>query len=84
MLHYNVKYFISGPRAPIIIKVESISSDSLNITWLPPSKPNGPITHYKINVTRNYLRATTSADHNYCNDDCKYKLYARVYYYHLI
>ena len=32
---------------------EAASSTSVNVTWSPPSMPNGIITHYQVTYTRN-------------------------------
>ena len=32
---------------------EVTSSTSVDVTWNPPSMPNGIITHYEVNYTRN-------------------------------
>ena len=46
-----------APSAPTNVKVVAVSSSRLDITWQPPSDPNGVITGYNITwrMTRNDL-----------------------------
>nr|WML96173.1 insulin receptor [Colaphellus bowringi] len=47
----EIQYFRtlpSMPSSPVNLNVFSTSSDSLRITWAPPSYPNGQITHYIV------------------------------------
>lgn len=40
--------FITVPGPPAAIKAAALSKDSILISWLPPEKPNGRITHYTV------------------------------------
>ncbi|XP_056645512.1 insulin-like receptor [Diorhabda sublineata] len=67
----SIQYFRTLPAMPMqpgYLGVISNSSDSLIITWDPPSVPNGPITHYIVTGKRHY-DVNYSKDHNYCNDN---------------
>ena len=37
--------------APRFLKISSISNTSLLLTWEPPDKPNGIITHYQVDYS---------------------------------
>ena len=39
--------------APLAVVAEAASSTSVNVTWSPPSMPNGIITRYQVTYTRN-------------------------------
>ncbi|CAG9855077.1 unnamed protein product [Phyllotreta striolata] len=59
------------PQEPIITSV-SATENTMTITWQRPWKPNGPITHYKINVTKKFEKPiNSSTDINHCNDEGK-------------
>lgn len=40
--------FLTVPGPPAAIKAAALSKDSILISWLPPEKPNGRITHYTV------------------------------------
>ncbi|XP_050497330.1 insulin-like receptor [Diabrotica virgifera virgifera] len=66
----EIQYFRTLPSMPLPpsnLNVISNASDSLYITWGPPSRPNGPITHYEI---RKKIRDDQSynQEHDYCSD----------------
>ena len=44
---------MTAPSAPLAVVAEAASSTSFNVTWSPPSMPNGIITHYQVTYTRN-------------------------------
>ena len=43
----------TAPSAPLAVVAEAASSTSVNVTWSPPSMPNGIIRHYQVTYTRN-------------------------------
>ncbi|KAJ8938066.1 hypothetical protein NQ318_014547 [Aromia moschata] len=62
---HRVKFMPSSPQN---LQVNSNSSDSLKITWLPPARPNGNITHYIISGKKHSNGDMYSKDRNYCKD----------------
>ena len=43
----------TAPSAPLAVVAEAASPTSVNVTWSPPSMPNGIIRHYQVTYTRN-------------------------------
>ncbi|KAJ8986209.1 hypothetical protein NQ317_009915, partial [Molorchus minor] len=67
----DIQYFTtkpSMPSSPTNLQVISNSSDSLKITWGPPARPNGNITHYIISGKKHSNGDTYSKDRDYCKD----------------
>ena len=58
-IHVIVIIAPSGP--PINITLVSVSTSSINITWLPPDPldANGVITGYRVLFTRTEIKETT-------------------------
>lgn len=44
---FMVKIF-AAPGPPAAVKVIATSVTSLAVSWLPPSRPNGPILYYTV------------------------------------
>ncbi|CAH2050646.1 unnamed protein product, partial [Iphiclides podalirius] len=59
-----------SPSPPLGLSVELRSAHSVQISWQPPSMPNGTISIYHVEIQANsYNRATILADNlNYCNN----------------
>lgn len=57
------------PSAPVGLSVEP-STDSVNIRWLPPTRPNGTIALYHVEVKANSYnrRQILAGNANYCNN----------------
>ena len=47
------------PSAPLAVVAEAASSTSVNVTWSPPSMPNGIIRRYQVTYTRNDVMDAT-------------------------
>ena len=45
--------YFDTASAPLAVVAEAASSTSVNVTWSPPSMPNGIITRYQVTYTRN-------------------------------
>lgn len=39
---------VTAPGPPAAVKVIATSVTSLAVSWLPPSRPNGPILYYTV------------------------------------
>ncbi len=50
-----VRTNITNPSAVVNLTAEAISSTEIRVTWNPPTKPNGPISHYVVY----YLKGST-------------------------
>ena len=59
---------ISVPTVPVNLKVRAVLNGSLYVTWDPPSKPNGNVTHYKVYWRRRSLNSEPVYKRNYCNE----------------
>lgn len=44
----NFRRFTPVPGPPSSIKAAALTGESILISWLPPKKPNGKITHYTV------------------------------------
>lgn len=49
--NFYIYVFIAPSSPPRRVVVVPISSRSLQVSWQPPSTPNGQITEYHINIT---------------------------------
>lgn len=59
----NILYFsylFSAPEAPIAIKALVMSSESILISWRPPSQPNGVISQYTVYTKADNAEEPTS------------------------
>lgn len=51
-------YFETAPDTPSMpreLKGDAISHEAISMNWLPPSKPNGKIVHYILNIKKHTL-----------------------------
>lgn len=45
---YAIISFCAVPGSPAAVKVVATSVTSLAVSWLPPSRPNGPLLYYTV------------------------------------
>ncbi len=55
-----VRTNITNPSAVVNLTAEAISTTEIRVTWNPPTKPNGPISHYVVF----YAKGSTSQTGN--------------------
>lgn len=48
--------------------VQALSPNELKVTWLPPNKPNGNVTHYMVYWQPQPLNREKLDQRNYCLD----------------
>ena len=46
--HLPSTFFFVVPESPGTLKLVMISVSSINVTWIPPTVPNGIITKYEV------------------------------------
>ncbi|CAB4063694.1 INSR [Lepeophtheirus salmonis] len=54
-------------------EIEKLSYSSVKIIWEPPLKPNGIITHYEMNITREIMDHNRIMERPYCQENYKIK-----------
>ncbi|XP_013383193.1 insulin receptor isoform X2 [Lingula anatina] len=67
----NIMYFTTRPDSPtpaVDVEVEATMEGELTVTWKPPNKPNGNVTHYMVYWTIAEINKEEYDDRNYCID----------------
>lgn len=67
----SILYFTTQPEVPTPareVNVEARFPGELHVTWQPPSKPNGNVTHYYVYWNIQPLLALRFKERNYCED----------------
>ncbi|XP_048108390.1 LOW QUALITY PROTEIN: proto-oncogene tyrosine-protein kinase ROS [Alosa alosa] len=61
---YQTQPYGAPASAPVLESVESVSSDSVELSWSPPVHPQGPLVGYNINLTshEDTISMTTGGD----------------------
>ncbi|XP_052795238.1 insulin-like peptide receptor isoform X2 [Mya arenaria] len=54
------------PSSPMNLQVQALHPGELKITWDPPSKPRGNVTHYQVYWTLRHINASTYELRDYC------------------
>lgn len=59
---------VAAPSMPRDIKIVATRPKEMAISWTPPQKPNGNITHYHITCKPQKLRTAAFDQRNYCEN----------------
>ena len=54
------------PTSPTHLKVKADSPGELHVTWDPPMKPNGNVTHYEVYWQLQDLEPDNYEERDYC------------------
>ena len=59
---------LSAPTHPREVEVTALPNDELKVTWKPPNKPNGNVTHYYVYWQSQPLNREKLDQRDYCID----------------